>query len=61
MKLAELERHLRQQGCDFLREGGARSVWLNPRSGRIPSVPRHGEIKDGTARAICGQREIRQR
>jgi mRNA interferase HicA len=60
MKLAELERHLRQQGCAFLREGSAHTVWLNPRNGKIASVPRHREIKEGTVRAICKQLEILQ-
>jgi len=60
MKLADLERHLRQQGCAFLREGSAHTVWLNPRNGRIVSVPRHREIKEGTVRAICKQLEIPQ-
>jgi mRNA interferase HicA len=58
MKLAELERHLRQHGCSFLREGAAHTVWLNPRVRKIASVPRHREIKDGTVRAICKQLEI---
>jgi mRNA interferase HicA len=60
MKLAELERHLRQQGCVFLREGGAHSVWLNPQSSKITSVPRHREIKEGTVRVICKQLQIPQ-
>jgi hypothetical protein len=30
MKLRDLERHLRGQGCVFFREGGEHSVWLNP-------------------------------
>jgi mRNA interferase HicA len=58
MKLAELERHLREQGCVFLREGAAHTVWLNPQVRKIASVPRHREIKEGTARAICKQLEI---
>lgn len=58
MKLTELERHLRQQGCVLLREGGAHTVWLNSRTGKVSSVPRHREIKEGTARAICKQLEI---
>jgi predicted RNA binding protein YcfA (HicA-like mRNA interferase family) len=60
MKLAELERHLRQQGCAFLREGGTHTVWSNPRTQKISSVPRHREIKAGTVRAICKQLEIPQ-
>jgi mRNA interferase HicA len=44
MKLADLERHLRQQGCVFLREGGAHTVWFNPQRRKITSVPRHLQI-----------------
>jgi predicted RNA binding protein YcfA (HicA-like mRNA interferase family) len=60
MKLADLERHLRQHRCVFYREGGAHSVWLNRATGKIASVPRHREIKEGTVRAICKQLEIPQ-
>ena len=58
MKLRDLERHLRAQGCVFYREGGAHSVWLNPANRKIASVPRHREIKEGTVRGICRQLEI---
>lgn len=58
MKLADLERYLRRQGCVFLREGGAHTVWLNPQARKLSSVPRHREIKEGTVRAICKQLEI---
>jgi predicted RNA binding protein YcfA (HicA-like mRNA interferase family) len=60
VKLSDLERHLREQGCLFFREGGAHTVWLNPSNRRIASVPRHREIKEGTARGICKQLEIQQ-
>lgn len=60
MKRADVERHLRQQGCVFFREGGAHTIWLNPQSGKIASVPRHREIKEGTVRVICKQLEIPQ-
>lgn len=58
MKLGDLERHLRGQGCVFFREGGAHTVWLNPANRKIASVPRHREIKEGTVRSICKQLEI---
>lgn len=58
MKLADLERHLRQHGCLFHREGGAHTIWLNPVTRKIASVPRHREIKEGTVRVICRQLEI---
>jgi len=60
MKLADLERHLRRQGCVFHREGGAHSIWFNPTNRKLASVPRHREIKVGTVRAICKQLEIAQ-
>ena len=53
MKLAHLERHLRQRSCLFLREGGAHAIWLNQQRRKIASLPRHREIKEGTVRAIC--------
>ena len=55
MKLRDLERHLRAQGCVFFREGGAHTVWLNPSKRKIVSVPRHREIKEGTVNGICRQ------
>jgi predicted RNA binding protein YcfA (HicA-like mRNA interferase family) len=58
MKLADLERHLRQTGCVFYLEGGAHTIWLNPARRKIASIPRHREIKEGTVRAICRQLEI---
>jgi hypothetical protein len=58
MKLAELERHLRHHGCVSYREGAAHSIRINPPLDKIASVPRHREIKEGTARAICRQLEI---
>ena len=60
MTLRDLERHLRQQGCVLFREGGAHTVWLNPSNRKIASVPRHREIKEGTARGIGKQLEIPQ-
>jgi predicted RNA binding protein YcfA (HicA-like mRNA interferase family) len=60
MKLRDLEQHLRRQECVFFREGGAHAVWLNPSNRKIASVPRHGEIKEGTVRSICKQLGISQ-
>ena len=58
MKLRDLERHLRGQGCVFFREGGAHAVWFNPSNRKIASVTRHREIKEGTVQGICRQLEI---
>jgi len=43
MRLADLERHLREHGCVFHRQGGAHAIWFNPKRRTIASVPRHRE------------------
>ena len=58
MKRGDLIRHLRNHGCEFVREGGAHSVWTNPQTGEIDFVPRHTEIKNYTARKICRKLSI---
>jgi hypothetical protein len=40
------------------RDGRGHSVWVNSASGRQSALPRHREIGDDTARAICRQRDI---
>jgi mRNA interferase HicA len=58
MKRKDLVRHLKKHGCRLLREGRGHSVWLNPANDQQSSVPRHREINDYTARAICRQLAI---
>ncbi len=53
MKRLDLERHLREHGCRFLREGGNHAIWWNPTNRRSTSVPRHREVNDFTARKLC--------
>jgi len=53
MKRKDLIKHLRQQGCVFLREGGRHSWRANPQQNNRSSVPRHTEINDQLARKIC--------
>lgn len=53
MKRESLLRHLRYHGCILKREGGSHSLWLNPTTGQIQAVPRHNEITNVLARAIC--------
>lgn len=55
MKRRDLERHLRDHGCELLREGANHAIWANlARDLRAP-LPRHREIPAETARAICRQ------
>lgn len=53
MKLADLVRHLLEQGCTLLREGGRHSVYVNRATSKASTVPRHREINDFLARKIC--------
>ena len=55
MKRQDLVRHLRQYDCELLREGRSHSVWLNSANHRQSTIPRHREVDDYTARAICRQ------
>lgn len=53
MKLVDLLKHLRNNNCIFVREGGSHSVWYNTITGRTSTVPRHIEINTYTGRKIC--------
>ncbi|MCY4440314.1 MAG: type II toxin-antitoxin system HicA family toxin [Deltaproteobacteria bacterium] len=53
MKRGALLRHLRRYGCYLKREGSAHSLWCNPATGAVETVPRHTEIPDRLASKIC--------
>jgi hypothetical protein len=53
MQRRELENHLRSQGCRLHHHGRRHDVWLNPATGEQEAIPRHNEINQYTARAIC--------
>lgn len=53
MNRRKLEEHLRAQGCAFYHHGGRHDIWINLRTLRQTSIPRHREVKEMTARAIC--------
>ena len=55
MKRADLVRHLEENGCVLLREGGKHSVYWNPKAQCTSTVPRHREVKNPTAIRICKQ------
>ncbi len=58
MKRVDLIRHLEAHGCRLLREGGSHSVYLNPATRRVSTVPRHREVNEFLARKICRDLEI---
>ena len=53
MKRKALIKHLTQQGCKLLREGGKYSIFVNATTEKEVPVTRHTEIADFTARKIC--------
>ncbi|MFQ5779362.1 MAG: type II toxin-antitoxin system HicA family toxin [Nitrospiria bacterium] len=53
MKRKKLLKHLKDNGCQFIREGACHSWWGNPMQNKRSSVPRHNEINDNLARKIC--------
>ncbi len=60
MKRADLVRHLEQHGCEFLREGGRHTVYVNRAARKSSTVPRHREINENLARKICRDLEVPQ-
>ena len=58
MKRTDLVRYLLEQGCEFLREGGRHSVYVNRITGKSSTVPRHREINDILAKKICKDLEV---
>jgi mRNA interferase HicA len=58
LKRRALLKHLREQGCEFLREGSRHTMYVNRAARRASSVPRHTEIPDKLARKICRDLEI---
>ena len=53
MKRAFLVKHLKNYGCELLREGGKHSVFYNPLNSATTTLPRHREIFDRLAIKIC--------
>ena len=53
----KLLKALQDRGCRFQREGGRHTIMLSG-SGKTVEVPRHKEIKPGTARSIAKQAGI---
>jgi predicted RNA binding protein YcfA (HicA-like mRNA interferase family) len=53
MKRQDLIRHIERHGCVFVQEGGKHTIYINPAIQEMAAVPRHREIKEGTAAKIC--------
>ena len=58
MKRRELIRHLENHGCEFLREGGSHTIYVNRRAQKSSAIPRHREIIEFLAQKICKDLDI---
>ena len=58
MKRVDLLRYLSERGCELLREGGRHSVYVNRRTGKSSTVPRHREINELLAKKIFKDLEV---
>ncbi len=54
MRYSELEKQLREAGCEIHREGKSHTMWINPQTGVKFMVPRHKtqEVPIGTLKSI---------
>ncbi|MFH1575464.1 MAG: type II toxin-antitoxin system HicA family toxin [Candidatus Nealsonbacteria bacterium] len=53
MKRKDLIKHLRKNGCVFIREGAKHSVFFNSSIGKLSTIPRHTEVDNFLAKKIC--------
>ncbi|MGA1795182.1 MAG: type II toxin-antitoxin system HicA family toxin [bacterium] len=53
MKRQDLVRHIEKHGCEFLREGGNHTVYVNRKEKKATTIPRHRDIDDDLSRKIC--------
>ncbi|HEY9884913.1 MAG TPA: type II toxin-antitoxin system HicA family toxin [Thermosynechococcaceae cyanobacterium] len=58
MKRKDLIRHLESYGCEFLREGGSHTIYVNRLVQRSSAIPRHREVNDLLVRKICRDLQI---
>ena len=53
MKRKDLIRYIEKNGCEFLRQGGDHTVYVNRKEKKVSTIPRHREIDEYLARRIC--------
>lgn len=54
MKVSEMIRYIKKNGCKLHRNGARHDIWINPATGGEAQIPRHSskELKTGTANKI---------
>jgi predicted RNA binding protein YcfA (HicA-like mRNA interferase family) len=58
MKRKDLLKHLEKHGCEFLREGGNHTLYVNKKAQKVSTIPRHREINELLAKKICKDLDI---
>ena len=58
MKRRDVIHHLEAHGCEFLREGGNHTVYVNRAVQKTSTVPRHREVNEFLARKICRDLQV---
>jgi mRNA interferase HicA len=58
MKRRDLIRYLENHGCEFLREGGNHTIYVNRSAQKSSAIPRHHEIIEFLAHKICKDLDI---
>ena len=58
MKRKDLLKHLEKNGCEFLREGGNHTIYINRVKKKSSSIPRHNDIFDYLAHKICRDLDV---
>ena len=60
MKRRDLMRHLEDNGCELLREGGNHTIYVNRRAQKSSAIPRHREVIDFLAQKIRKDLDVRK-
>lgn len=58
MKRRDLIYYLKCHGCEFLREGGNHTIYVNRVVQKVSAIPRHKEINELLVRKICRDLQI---
>jgi predicted RNA binding protein YcfA (HicA-like mRNA interferase family) len=61
MKRRDLIKHLEENGCELLREGGSHTVYVNRKRRKSTTIPRHREIDENLCTKICKDLGIRSK
>jgi predicted RNA binding protein YcfA (HicA-like mRNA interferase family) len=60
VKVSEITRLAKKNGCRIKRHGSEHDIWVNPKTGNTAQIPRHQskELATGTARKIMKDLEL---